>query len=224
MKQRVKDLGTKIKWRNSRINQYKQNRMLANNQGRFFQRLNNKEENHQCEIPNSVEAQTFQRGIWSQRKDHHKVPEWLKDVKNKLKQDESQDKIDIRKYKTMRVMRKMPNWKAPGPDNVQGYWLKNLTPLHDKLVVYLEECLDSGVVPDWLTKGRAVLIRKDKAKGNIASNYQPITCLPLVWKLLTGVLADEIYDYLEKKCYCQWNRRGVDESTRGQVIYCLLTK
>ena len=56
MKQRVKDLGTKIKWLNSRINQYKQNRMLANNQGRFFQRLNNKEENHQCEIPNSVEA------------------------------------------------------------------------------------------------------------------------------------------------------------------------
>ena len=124
----------------------------------------------------------------------------------------------------MRVMRKMPNWKAPGPDNVQGYWLKNLTPLHDKLVVYLEECLDSGVVPDWLTKGRAVLIQKDKAKGNIASNYQPITCLPLVCKLLTGVLADEIYDYLEKKCYCQWNRRGVDESARGQVIYCLLTK
>ena len=56
MKQRVKDLGKKIKWLNSRINQYKQNRMLANNQGRFFQRLNNKEENHQCEIPNSVEA------------------------------------------------------------------------------------------------------------------------------------------------------------------------
>ena len=47
----------------------------------------------------------------------------------------------------MRVMKKMPNWKAPGPDNVQGYWLKNLTPLHDRLVKYLQECLDSGVVP-----------------------------------------------------------------------------
>ena len=22
----------------------------------------------------------------------------------------------------MGVMRKMPNWKAPGPDNDQGYW------------------------------------------------------------------------------------------------------
>ena len=33
----------------------------------------------------------------------------------------------------------------------------------------------------------------------IASNYRPSTCLPLVWKLLTSILVDEIYDYLEKK-------------------------
>ena len=31
----------------------------------------------------------------------------------------------------MRELRKMPNGKAPGPDIVQGYWLKNLTPLDD---------------------------------------------------------------------------------------------
>ena len=35
-----------------------------------------------------------------------------------------------------------------------------------------------------------MLLQKNKAKGNIASNYRPITCLPLVWKFLTGVLAD----------------------------------
>ena len=36
----------------------------------------------------------------------------------------------------MKVMRKMPSWKALGTDNVQGYWLDNLTPLHKKLAVY----------------------------------------------------------------------------------------
>ena len=107
-----------------------------------------------------------------------------------------------------RVMRKMPNWKAPGPDNVQGYWLKNLTPLHDKLIAYLQDCLDSGVVPDWLIKGRTVLIQKDKAKGNIASNYRPITCLPLVWKLLTGILEDKIHDYLENNILLLEERKG----------------
>ena len=51
----------KIKRLNSRINQYQQNRMFVNNQGQFFQRLNNQEENHQCEVSNFVEAQTFWR-------------------------------------------------------------------------------------------------------------------------------------------------------------------
>lgn len=48
----------------------------------------------------------------------------------------------------MRVMRKMSNWKVPCPDNVQGYWLKNLTLLHDKLLLYLHGYLDSVMVSD----------------------------------------------------------------------------
>ena len=89
----------------------------------------------------------------------------MKDVKKELEQDEGQDKIDITKVKMLRVMRKIPNWKGPGPDNVQGYWLKNLTPLHDKLVVYLQECLDSEVASDWLTKGRTVVIQRIRPRG-----------------------------------------------------------
>ena len=108
----------------------------------------------------------------------------------------------------MRVMRKMPNWKAPGLANVQGYWLKNLIPLHDKLVVYLQDCLDPGVVPDRLTRERTLLIQNDKVKGNVASNYRPITCSPLLWKLLTVILANEIYDYLEKKMLLPEEQKG----------------
>ena len=43
----------------------------------------------------------------------------MKDVKKELEQDEGQNKIDITKDKMMRVMRKVQNWKAPGPDHVQ---------------------------------------------------------------------------------------------------------
>ena len=45
-----------------------------------------------------------------------------------------------------------------------------------------------------------------------------IIFLPLVWKLLTGILADEIYDYLEKKMFfaeeqteCRRKRKGTGE-------------
>ena len=78
MKQRIKALSAKIKRFNSGINQYRKNWMFVNNQGRFFQRFNNEDENDLCEIPNSVEAETFWRSIWSEKKEHHRNAEWLK--------------------------------------------------------------------------------------------------------------------------------------------------
>ena len=36
----------------------------------------------------------------------------------------------------------MLNWKAPGKDGVQGYWLKNLTLLHPHIAVQLDQILD----------------------------------------------------------------------------------
>ena len=51
----------------------------------------------------------------------------------------------------------------------------------------------------WLTRGRTSLLHKDKNKSNVASNYTPITCLPLMWKLLTGVIADQIHAHLDQE-------------------------
>ena len=74
----------------------------------------------------------------------------------------------------------MPNCKSPGPDLVQGIWLKNFSSFHGRVRSQLKECLDSGFVPSWLTKGRTALLQKYKSKGNIAGNYRPITCLLLM--------------------------------------------
>ena len=39
----------------------------------------------------------------------------------------------------MSIIGKMPIWKAPGRDNVQGYWSNIFTLLHNKLLVYLQD-------------------------------------------------------------------------------------
>ena len=81
----------------------------------------------------------------------------------------------------------MPNWKSPSPDLVQEFWLKNFSNLHERVRLQLKECLDSGCVPSWLTRGRTSLLQKDKSKGNVASNYRLVTCLkkklycPFLW-------------------------------------------
>ena len=68
----------------------------------------------------------------------------------------------------------MPNWKSPGPDLVQGFWLKNFSSLYERVRLQLKECLDSGLVPSRFTKRRMSLLQKDKTKSNVAHNYRPI--------------------------------------------------
>ena len=61
------------------------------------------------------------------------------------------------------------------------------------------------------------MIQKDKSKGNVASNYRPITCLPFMWKLLTSAIAHQIYAY----CY-QKNRKGTGKVLEKLTIYFIL--
>ena len=109
----------------------------------------------------------------------------------------------------------MPNWKSPGPDVVQGFWLKSFSSLHERIRLQLKECLDSGFVPSWLTRGRTSLLQKDKSKGNVASNYRPVTCLPLMWKLLTGVIANQIYAHLDQEKLLPEEQKGCRKGSRG---------
>ena len=95
-----------------------------------------------------------------------------------------QGKIDITTGSLKKILGRMPNWKSPGPDLVQGFWLKNFSSLHERVRLQLKECLHSEFVPIWLTRGGTSLLQKNTSKGNVASNYRPITCLPLIWKLL----------------------------------------
>ena len=59
------------------------------------------------------------------------------------------------------------------------------------------------------------MLQKDQSKGNVASNYRPITCLPLMWKLLTGVIADQIYAHLDQEKLLPEEQKGYRKGSRG---------
>ena len=114
-----------------------------------------------------------------------------------------QEKIDITAGSLKKILGRMsPGHQvtcSPGPNLVQGFWLKNFRSFHERVRLQLKECLDSGFVPSWLTRERTSLLQKDKSKGDAASNYRPLTCLPLMWKLWAGVIADQIYAHLDQE-------------------------
>ena len=112
-------------------------------------------------------------------------------------------------------VRRLSNWKALGPDGVVGFWFKKVTAFHHVMAEKLQLCLLSGRVPYWMVKGRPVLIQKAPAKGTVASNYRPIACLPIMWKLMTGIFAEQIYDNLLDKNLLPDEQKGSRKKSRG---------
>ena len=188
MKQRITAISAKLGSYQEWVGSYRQNKLFENNQRQFYTELDQEEE--RCDDqPVAEEPKQFWGNIWSHSADHKKDAKWLQDLRSEVNV-KKQEKISITTGSLKKVLGRMPNWKSPGPDLVQGFWFKNFSSLHDRVRLQLKECLDSGFVPSWLTRGTTSLLQKDKSKGNVASNYRPITCLPLMWKLLTGVIAD----------------------------------
>ena len=155
----------------------------------------------------------FWSGIWSNESGHRKDAEWLKELRSETVVNCHDDmRIDIDKLKA--ALKKMPNWKAPEPDLVQGFWLKNMKSMHTRLVDQLNMCLEIGEVPEWTTKGRTLLFVKDTSPGNDAGNYRPITCLPLMWKLLTGMISEDVYWFLDEMDLLPEEQKGTRKGSR----------
>ena len=74
-------------------------------------------------------------------------------------------------------------------------------------------------MPSWLTRGSTAVLKKDKSKGYIANNYRPITCLPLMWKLLSGVIADQIYRHLDQQKLLSEEQKGCRKRIGELMIY-----
>ena len=207
LKQRVKAKSAKIRKYEDRNNTFQQNRLFQSNQKRLFEKLEGYEKQDDI-TPDSEESKIFWSNIWDQGTKHNEKAKWLEDVKEKYKRIDQQDEFSISKDILTAQLKKMPKWKACGPDGVHGYWLKEFSSLHERLAVQLDVCLSAGDVPVWMTKGRTSLILKDKNKGNIVTNFRPITCLPMVWKLLTGIISEKIYYHLESKHLLPEEQKG----------------
>ena len=139
----------------------------------------------------------------------------------------------------------MTKWKAPGPDAVHGYWTKMLVSMQERIAFYLQSCITRDEVPDLMTTGQTVLLLKEKSlllkekslllkekslllkeksKGSKVYNYRQITCLPLKWKLLTGIAVDEIYNHIEENDLLQEEQKSCHRNSRGTKVQLLIDK
>ena len=84
--------------------------------------------------------------------------------------------------------------------------------------------MQSLSIPSWLVKSRTFLIQKDPAKGNVVGNYRPIACLNLLWKLKARIIADKLYQHLEKENLLLEEQKGFLHAPRGTKDQLLIEK
>ena len=82
-------------------------------------------------------------------------------MENELGELTVQDDVQIEIKKVRKQISKVPNWKSPGPDGVQGYRMKNLSNLHNSIALQLDRCLQENDLPKWMVTGKTLLCIKE---------------------------------------------------------------
>ena len=220
LKQRVVAMAAKLQRFDRRHVQYRQNRQFQYNQKRLYADLQGEE---QSQPPNSGESVSFWTTMWGSNVKHRRDAKWIEQVKKDTANTPEQTPIHITTDLVTQATRRIKNWKAPGPDQLQGFWLKKLQSLHAPMAQLYQKSLTEGC-PAWMTKGRTVLLQKDKAKGTAVGNYRPITCLPTMWKLLSGMISDEIRSHLSSNGLLPLEQKGCVPKCRGTKDLLLTDK
>ena len=214
LKQRLQAKATKLKRYENRIQQFKINRSFQQDQKKVYQELSGFKRTEGV-TPDAAESERFWSTIWGNEAQHNRDAQWLKDLREECDKVNQQDIAITLEMVTERV-KKIPNRKASGPDGGTGLLVKELTSLHDRIAEQMNELVNNRApLPVWMTTGRTVLCQTDPKKGNLGENYRPIPCLPLLWKLMTGIIADYVYQMLLESDILQVEQKGCRKESIG---------
>jgi hypothetical protein len=82
---------------------------------------------------------------------------------------------------------KAHNWKYPGNDQIQNYWLKTFPASHRRIAKNFNSVIEeTEKAHDWLNTEITYLITKSGDSKEVRK-YRPITCLTAMYKTLTGI-------------------------------------
>ncbi|KAL1448319.1 hypothetical protein WDU94_012418 [Cyamophila willieti] len=215
LKQKVAALGYKLRRYNKRVKRYQQNKQFYLNQRRFYQDLTRKPIAKNKNPPSASNLYNFWNNIWGQQKKHKQEAPWIQEEIQRMENVPVMSSIQITEADVCNAIKYTSNWKSPGLDQVQNYWLKHFTNTHSVLACQFQHCIQNpSELPKFLTEGITYMLPKNEQIDSPAS-YRPITCLSTMYKLLTSILKNKIYDHIQQhKILCK-EQNGVRPQSNG---------
>ena len=227
LKQRVVAKAAKIKRFKQRCDRYKEGKLFKTNQRQFYRNLSS---GPSTGLPAPTEDQKkefseFWNGIWGSQTEHNRDAPWIPHIKDQItSQTKDQSPLAISEDNLKARVKKMANWSSPGMDGLHAYWMKHLTNTHSRIASQMQDCILTSSVPAWMTSGKTHLIIKDPSKGFHPGNFRPITCLPNMWKLFTGIISVSVYNHITSQGLFPDEQKGCRSMSRGCKEQLLIDK
>ena len=194
----------KLKAESNRLKKYDQkekrrfqNCLFTENPKKFYRTICN-DTIEISKLPNENQLADFWKSLYGDSTEHNRNAEWIEETKQELAESPPMHEIVISEETIKNKLRITSNFKSPGPDKIQNFWMKQLSSLHPYYAQSFRRLINNEEqAPVWLTEGTTHLLPKSENTDQ-PNQYRPITCLPTVYKLLTGIIADSMYDHLMK--------------------------
>ena len=215
-KQRLIAISHRLRRYEKRNEQFRINKVFRNNPQKVYRQFRGQTKTEDVLHYNKDELVEYWKERWELPVNHNNDASWLSEIERKSVTITPQQSIVIAIEDVKHKLASMANWKAPGPDSLQTYWIKKLPILHQRLAKNYNTLLrHPQTLPRWMTTGRTLLLRKDEGKPPTPDNFRPITCLPTMGKLFMGVLTNKINTHVRQNNILHYEQKGARARCRG---------
>ena len=191
-----------------------QNKSFKGDQRKFFRKLKENPNEQSPTIPIEL-ASTYWSSIWSEPRNFRENSIWLEEEEMEASNVEPMSQDVVTTQEIQEAILQTENWKAPGPDKIHNFWIKNLSVLHAHIArCFSDIFLQPEIIPNYLAGGNTYLLPKGGDGGDPAQ-YRPITCLNTVYKLLTKIIANRVYNHCSRNNIITQEQKGCSRNSKG---------
>jgi hypothetical protein len=110
-------------------------------------------------IPTITQIEDFWSSILSISTTHNSQATWIQKQFTDYNNIPTQTEISITEIILKEALTSSQNWKAPGPDQIQNFWIKKFSATHKYLLKFYNSFLImNSNIPQWMTTGVTYLL------------------------------------------------------------------
>jgi hypothetical protein len=134
------------------------------------------------------EVEQYLQSVWEVEAQHNEKADWIRREEKGKEGTKNMEWTPIRKTEFTTVLAKVRSWKSPGSDQISNCCLKAFPATHSYIIDAFNKIIEKPKqIPEWSTAGITYVLPDSINTESQKINW-PITCLPTMNKMPTGII------------------------------------